>query len=149
MSLARGTIVYGDDPFKGEAASRPWVVISSPTMPFHGEQYIVLTLTTKTWYEERILIDDSDIVDEGFRTTVLYFLGPFPPLIPSISTVNLQSSTKVSSTTPVIRLESTRNSVVKSTANWPTPSVLLSLEKVLKVSLSHPTVSSVSGVSRP
>jgi len=65
MSLARGTIVYGDDPFKGDAASRPWVVINSPTMPFHGEQYIVLTLTTKTWYEDRIPIDDADIVDGG------------------------------------------------------------------------------------
>jgi len=65
MSLVRGTILYGDDPFKGNAASRPWVVISSPTMPFHGEQYIVLTLTTKTWYEDRIPIDDADIVGGG------------------------------------------------------------------------------------
>ena len=65
MPLARGTIVYGDDPFKGESASRPWVVVNSPDMPFHGDQYIVLTLTTKTWYENRIPIGDADLVEGG------------------------------------------------------------------------------------
>jgi len=34
-------------------------------MPFHGEQYIVFTLTTKTWYEDRIPIGDVDLVEGG------------------------------------------------------------------------------------
>ncbi len=39
MTVSRGTIGYGDDPFKGEDAARPWVVISTTEMPFHGDQY--------------------------------------------------------------------------------------------------------------
>ncbi len=63
MTFSRGTIVYGDDPFKGEDASRPWVVINTSEMPFYGDQYVVLTLTTKTWYDERLQITEADLVD--------------------------------------------------------------------------------------
>lgn len=39
----RGDVVYGDDPFKGEGAARPWLVLSNHEgRPFHGEQYSVL-----------------------------------------------------------------------------------------------------------
>ncbi|ADD03720.1 PemK family protein [Natrialba magadii ATCC 43099] len=65
MTLSRGTIVYGDDPFKGDDAARPWVVISTTEMPFHGDQYIALTLTTQTWYDDRIPINETDLIDGG------------------------------------------------------------------------------------
>lgn len=46
----RGDVVYGDDPFKGVEAARPWLVLSNhEDRPFHGEQYIALTLTSKSW----------------------------------------------------------------------------------------------------
>lgn len=45
----RGDVVYGADPYKGDDAARPWLVLSNHEgRPFHGEQYITLSLTTKT-----------------------------------------------------------------------------------------------------
>ncbi len=45
----RGDVVYGDDPFKGEEDARPWLTLSNhDDRSFHGEQYIALTLTTKS-----------------------------------------------------------------------------------------------------
>lgn len=75
-----GDVVYGDDPFNGEKAARPWLVISNHEgQPFHGDQYIALTLTTKTWHEEFLDIpeaswsrggtpDDSRIVPWGVQS---------------------------------------------------------------------------------
>jgi len=54
----RGDVVYGVDPFKGAAAARPWLVISNHEgRPFHGDQYITLTLTTKSWLDGLVDID--------------------------------------------------------------------------------------------
>jgi hypothetical protein len=45
----RGDVVCGDDPFKREDDARPWLIFSNHEgRPFHGEQYIALTLTTKS-----------------------------------------------------------------------------------------------------
>lgn len=56
----RGDVVYGDDPFTGEADARPWVILSNHEgRPFHGEQYIALTLTTKSWMDGLIDIPDE------------------------------------------------------------------------------------------
>ncbi|AHF98904.1 hypothetical protein HALLA_08550 [Halostagnicola larsenii XH-48] len=65
MTPGRGTIVLADDPFKGDDASRPWLIIGTDETPFHGEQYIALTLSTKTWHDERVPIDGDDIIDGG------------------------------------------------------------------------------------
>lgn len=65
MKYERCDVVYGADPFKGEHSSRPWLVISNDTHPFHGDQYIVLALTTKTWHQEFIPIAADDWVDGG------------------------------------------------------------------------------------
>ena len=52
----RGDVVYGADPFKSTGAGRPWLVLSnSEGHPFHGEQYIALTLTSKSWMNGLIL----------------------------------------------------------------------------------------------
>ena len=55
-----GDVVYGDDPYKGKEAARPWLVISNHEgKPFHGEQYIALSLTTRTWMGGLIDIDED------------------------------------------------------------------------------------------
>jgi len=42
-------IVYSDDPFIGNEDARPWLILSNHEgRPFHGEQYIAVTLTTKS-----------------------------------------------------------------------------------------------------
>lgn len=53
-----GDVVYGDDPYKGNEAARPWLIVSNHEgQPFHGEQYIALSLTTQTWMDGLIKID--------------------------------------------------------------------------------------------
>ncbi len=59
-TFERGDVVYGDDPFKGEAAARPWVILSNHEgRPFYGEQYIAVTLTTKSWMDGLITIPEA------------------------------------------------------------------------------------------
>lgn len=63
-----GDVIYGADPYKGEQAARPWLVISNHEgKPFHGEQYIALSLTTRTWMDGLIDIDE----DGGFAVALL------------------------------------------------------------------------------
>ena len=66
----------GVDPFKqdshgatdsldGGVAPPPWIVISTDAVPFHPEQYLCLTLTTRTWHEDAIPLSADDWVDGG------------------------------------------------------------------------------------
>lgn len=60
-SLRRGDVVLAPDPFKGDDdATRPWVVANTDAHPFHGDQYVVMALTTRTWYDERIELEEND-----------------------------------------------------------------------------------------
>ncbi|MFB6308253.1 MAG: type II toxin-antitoxin system PemK/MazF family toxin [Haloarculaceae archaeon] len=53
----RGDVVYGADPFKGAGDARPWLILSNHEgRPFHGDQYIALTLTSKSWMDGLIEI---------------------------------------------------------------------------------------------
>jgi mRNA interferase MazF len=62
----RGDTVYGDDPFKGKENARPWLILSNhEDRPFHGEQYIALTLTTKSWLDGLIDIPDESWLRGG------------------------------------------------------------------------------------
>lgn len=66
MSRHRGDVVVATDPFKDtDTAGRPFLVISNQNTPFHGEQYIALALTTRTWHDARIQLADEDWVDGG------------------------------------------------------------------------------------
>lgn len=66
MSIERGDVVMAMDPFRTEESSgRPFLVVSSDETPFHGEQFICLALTTRTWYDERIALADEDWVEGG------------------------------------------------------------------------------------
>ena len=52
-----GDVVYRENPFKGTEAARPWLVISNHEgRPFHGDQYVTLTLTTRTWHDGLLAI---------------------------------------------------------------------------------------------
>jgi hypothetical protein len=62
----RGDVVYGADPFKGDGDARPWLVLSNHDgRPFHGEQYIALTLTSKSWMDGLIDIPETSWVRGG------------------------------------------------------------------------------------
>ena len=62
----RGDVVYGDDPFKTEEDARPWLVLSNHEgRPFHGEQYIALTLTSKSWMDGLIDIPEESWLRGG------------------------------------------------------------------------------------
>lgn len=53
--FARGDVVDGTDPFKGDEGARPWLILSNHEgRPFHGDQYIALTLTSKSWIIETV-----------------------------------------------------------------------------------------------
>jgi hypothetical protein len=59
----RGDVVEASDPFREQNPSRPFCIVSTPDHPFHGEQYLALTLTTKTWYEETIPVTPDDFTE--------------------------------------------------------------------------------------
>lgn len=65
-TFERGDVVYGDDPFKSGSRARPWLILSSHQgRPFHGEQYIALTLTSKSWMEGLIDIPNTSWLRGG------------------------------------------------------------------------------------
>lgn len=59
-ALERGHVVLAPDSFKDRVdATRPWVV-NNEHHPFDADQYVVMRLTTKTWYPERIPLATDD-----------------------------------------------------------------------------------------
>ncbi|MFC5134622.1 MULTISPECIES: type II toxin-antitoxin system PemK/MazF family toxin [Haloferacaceae] len=59
--LERGHVVLAPDPFKeGDDTTRPWVVVNTERHPFDKRQYVVMGLTTRTWYDERIPLETDD-----------------------------------------------------------------------------------------
>ncbi len=53
--------MLASDPFKpDDDATRPWVVVNNEQHPFDKQQYVVMGLTTETWYDERISLDEND-----------------------------------------------------------------------------------------
>lgn len=53
--LSRGHVVLAPDPFKSDDnTTRPWVIVNNETHPFDKQQYVVMGLTTQTWYDEQI-----------------------------------------------------------------------------------------------
>lgn len=66
MSWGRGDVVVAIDPFKeDETTGRPFLIINRTETPFHGEQYIALSLTTRTWHNERIPLTDEQWSEGG------------------------------------------------------------------------------------
>ena len=61
-----GDVVFGDDPYKGTDAARPWLLVSNHEgKPFHGDQYIGISLTTQSWLDGLIEIDEAAWIAGG------------------------------------------------------------------------------------
>jgi len=66
MSWERRDVVVALDPFRiEESAGRPFLVVNHDDTPFHGEQYMALSLTTRTWHDERVPLADEHWVEGG------------------------------------------------------------------------------------
>lgn len=66
MNFERGDVVVAADPFKDDpAAGRPFLLINGSGIPFHGVQYIGLSLTSRTWYDERMPLEDDHWSEGG------------------------------------------------------------------------------------
>lgn len=63
--LERCDVCYGADPSKGSDYARPWLIISNEQHPFHGEQYVVLALTTRTWHDGFVRISEDEWIEGG------------------------------------------------------------------------------------
>jgi hypothetical protein len=62
----RGDVVFGADPFRRGESGRPWLVVSNhETKPFHGDQYITLPLTTRSWLDGLISAPEERWVRGG------------------------------------------------------------------------------------
>jgi mRNA-degrading endonuclease toxin of MazEF toxin-antitoxin module len=49
MQPERGDVVRSSDPFKlGDDKQRPWLIVSTESHPFDGEQYIAVAISTKS-----------------------------------------------------------------------------------------------------
>jgi len=64
MTLDRGDVVAVNDPFD-DYEIRPFVVVNTDDHPFHSEQYVALTLTTRTWYDGTLSLSEEDFVEGG------------------------------------------------------------------------------------
>lgn len=61
-----GDVVFGADPYKGADSGRPWLIIENHDgKPFHGEQYVALSLTTRTWMDGLIEVGEEAWVRGG------------------------------------------------------------------------------------
>lgn len=61
----RGDIVETSDPFTDEKPSRPFLIVNTDAHPFHGDQYVAVTLTTKSWYDETVPLHADDFIEGG------------------------------------------------------------------------------------
>lgn len=59
--LERGHVVLAPDPFyPDDDATRPWVVVNNERHPFDKQQYVVMGLTTRAWFDERIPLEKDE-----------------------------------------------------------------------------------------
>ncbi|ELZ80272.1 hypothetical protein C453_19390 [Haloferax elongans ATCC BAA-1513] len=69
--LERGDIVWGTDPLSEKG--RPLLIIGAPRFPTHGVQLITVLISTKTYHEESLTLQDDDYEGDplGKRSHVL------------------------------------------------------------------------------
>ena len=66
MTVGRGDVIVATDPFKeDDTTGRPFLILNRTETPFHGQQYITCSLTTRTWHEDRIPLMDDHWVEGG------------------------------------------------------------------------------------
>lgn len=61
----RGDVVEASDPFTERESGRPFVIANTDPHPFADEQYVAITLTTRTWYDGTVPLADGDFVEGG------------------------------------------------------------------------------------
>ena len=83
-ALERGDIVWGTDPLSDKG--RPMLVLGTPQFPNHGIQLITVLISTRTYHEDSLVLQDRDYEDDplGKRSHVLPW-----------SVVTLNSATEV------------------------------------------------------
>ncbi|WP_353633349.1 type II toxin-antitoxin system PemK/MazF family toxin (plasmid) [Halobacterium sp. NMX12-1] len=69
--LERGDIVWASDPLSEKG--RPMLVLGTPQFPTHGVQLITVLISTKTYHEESLTLQDDDYAGDplGERSHVL------------------------------------------------------------------------------
>ncbi|QLH81320.1 type II toxin-antitoxin system PemK/MazF family toxin [Halosimplex pelagicum] len=69
--LARGDIIWASDPLSEKG--RPMLVLGTPQFPNHGVQLITVLISTKTYHEESLTLQDDDYEGDplGERSHVL------------------------------------------------------------------------------
>ena len=68
--LERGDIVWASDPLSEKG--RPMLILGAPQLPNHGTQLITVLLSTKTYHEEALTLQDDYEGDPlGERSHVL------------------------------------------------------------------------------
>lgn len=72
--IERGEVWWGQAPFKGQGVYRPWLVVSTSTLPYAGEECIALALTT-TGHEEGVAISNEAWVSG--RPSVDSYVSPW------------------------------------------------------------------------
>lgn len=84
-----GQLVRIPDPLT-EKNTRPLLVVSDESHPFHGQQFIALARTTKEWLTDRdvVPITDDDLASGTLDVEVTY-VTPWAPITASPSDVSV------------------------------------------------------------
>jgi len=62
-AIQNGDIVWSDDFYKDGDAGRPLLVVGTVEMDAHGMQYVCVALTSRTYHERSIEIQEQDYED--------------------------------------------------------------------------------------
>ena len=62
MAYKHGSVVLASDPYKG--GSRPLLVVSNDTRPYHGQDYTLAVMTT-TEFDAAVRLDANDLIAGG------------------------------------------------------------------------------------
>lgn len=95
MSLDTGDVVWHEAPFKtptsgGSQPDRPWLIISNDNHPFHGNEYIVLGMTTNP-RSQGIRVQQTDWSKGGTPKTS--FISPWFAMTLKHSDINYRIGT--------------------------------------------------------
>lgn len=61
--VRNGDIVWSDDFYKDGDAGRPLLVVGNAEMADHGIQFVCVTLTSRTYHDRSIRIEDAEYED--------------------------------------------------------------------------------------
>lgn len=59
--FASGDVLWAPDPYHTEGNPRPWLVVTADGLPYAGEEYVCVALTTSD-LPDNVRVDDADWV---------------------------------------------------------------------------------------